>query len=287
MTIAEPEGRVPPPDPESFGRIADLIYRQVGIRLGPGKGYFVEGRLGRLYRELGCRDWADLCRQLEAAGAGARRDAFIDAVVTGETQFFRDELPFRALAEKILPEARQGADQPLRFRVWSAGCSTGQEPFSIAMALWDCVERGAAELDIWATDVSAASLRRAQDGVYDELELARGLSAERRRRFFEELPGRGARVGGPLRRAVRFQRLNLATDPVCGPGFHAVFCRNVAIYFDTEGKRRLHQTLESAVAPGGYLILGAAETQLLGRSSFRVEHFHRCLLFRKAGGARP
>jgi chemotaxis protein methyltransferase CheR len=202
--------------------------------------------------------------------------------VTRETFFFRDELPFRALVERILPEAQARGGRPLRFRVWSAGCSTGQEPYSMAMALWDQVERGEVDLEVWATDICAASLERAEAGVYDGPELSRGLAPELRRRFFEELPGGRARVREPLRRLVRFQRLNLAAEAPVRAGFHAVFCRNVAIYFDAEGKRRLHRTLESALSPGGYLVLGAAECQLAGRGGLRTVHFQRCLLFHKA-----
>lgn len=276
---------VPAPDPESFRRIAELAYRQAGIRLGPGKGYFVEGRLGRLYRELGCTDWGELCRSLEAGTADP--DVFIEAMVTRETLFFRDDLPFRALTEKIVPEALTRASPPLRLRVWSAGCSTGQEPYSIVMALWNQIEQGTLELEVWATDICSTSLRRAEEGVYDDLELARGLSPERRRLFFEELPDGRARVREPLRRAVRFERLNLAADLPARRGFHAVFCRNVAIYFDLDGKRRLHQTLESAMLPGGYLILGASESNLYGTGGLQTVHFERCLLFQKSGETSP
>lgn len=277
---------IPDPDPASFARIAALVHRQTGIRLSAGKEYFVAGRLGGLLRSLGCGDWRELCEQLEARETGDLTDVLVPAVVTGETQFFRDAAPFRALAERLLPEALAAPAGLRTFRVWSAGCSTGQEPYSIVMALWDAVDAARAGLEVWATDICGPSLKRAAAGVYDPVELARGLGPELRRRFFDELPGGSARVREEVRSLVRFGRLNLAAPGKEPPGldFDAVFCRNVAIYFDHPGRHRLYALLGSAVRPGGRLVLGAAETPLPGLAGFEPERFDRCLLYRKVGG---
>lgn len=278
---------VPPPDPESFRRIADLVFRQTGIRLRPGKEYFVQGRFGRLYRDLGCRDWAELCARLEAGEQGSAPGASIEAAVTRETLFFRDDAPFRALTERVVPDVVAASQPPVPFRAWSAGCSTGQEPYSIAMALWDDVEAGRLALEVVATDICESSLARAEAGVYGAEELARGLGEERRRRFFEPLPAGKARVCDALRSAVRFRRLNLLADPPPGTGFHAVFCRNVGIYFDSAGKQLLHRALASALAPGGYLILGAAERLSPGVRGFSALHLGSAFVFRHAPEALP
>lgn len=271
-------------DPETFARIADLIFSHTGIRLGPGKAYFVVGRLAGLYRSLGCRGWDELPSRFERARAPALVDTLVHAVVTPETSFFRDDLPFRALRQRIVPEVAAGAGRPVPVRVWSAGCSTGQEPYSIAMSLWDLVESGRVELSVWATDISISALERAREGRYQSFELDRGLGAAARARFFEELPDGTARVRDALRSRIQFDRINLTAPIVPAASFHAVFCRNVAIYFDREGKWSLYEGLGRAVKPGGYLVLGAAETLFPGVAGFETVYFERCLLFRKVPG---
>jgi len=281
MSDAAVAADLPPLDDDALSRIAGLVYRHTGIRLGPGKGYFVVGRLQGLFRSLGCVSWGDLPRRLE--GDPRRIETLIQSVVTGETSFFRDEAPFAALRDKIVPEFVEGTPPPAPFRVWSAGCSTGQEPYSIVMALWDRVERGELDLQVWATDICGASLAKAREGVYEPLELRRGVEPEVRSRYFEDGPRGVARVREALRGRVRFESLNLMrADP--GRQFHAVYCRNVAIYFDREGKQRVYQAVGRAVVPGGYLILGAAETLFPGVPGFETVYFGRSLLFRRQTG---
>ena len=271
----------PPIDPEAVDRIAQVVYRHTGILLGQGKAYFIEGRLLGLYRELRCSAWADLPRRLEAQPDAL--DQLIQLVVTSETSFFRDTLPFRAVRELMVPELLTNTGRPARFRVWSAGCSTGQEPYSIAMALWDYVAQGQLDLEIWATDICGASLARAHTGCYLPGELRRGLDPARRSRFFLEEANGSARVREEIRSRVRFQRLNLITQ--APPGFfHAVFCRNVAIYFDREGKERVYGKAGGACLPGGYLVLGAAETLFPGVPGIEAVYFERSLLFRRRAG---
>ncbi len=256
---AKPFPDVPPLGPEAFQAVAGLVYRHTGIRLAQGKEYFVAGRLGKLLRDLGCSRWEELPERV-AASPSSVRDALIQAVVTPETRFFRDEVPFEALREHIAPEVCRGRPGPVRLRVWSAGCSTGQEPYSIVMCLWDTVESGRIDLEVVGTDISRAALVRAREGVYEPWELQRGLDAERMARYFESVGGGRARVRSELRARVRFQRANLVSDPPPPGGFQVVFCRNVGIYFDRESKRRLLSGLVRALVPGGYLFLGGTES---------------------------
>ncbi|GAB4259627.1 MAG: protein-glutamate O-methyltransferase CheR [Deferrisomatales bacterium] len=278
---------LPALDPESFRRIARLVYRHTGIHLGAGKAYFVEGRLGELFRLLGCRHWGELPERFERRAAPALRDVLVQAVVTAETRFFRDESPFRALRQIVAPSLVARRTPPVRMAVWCAGCSTGQEPYSVVMALWDLVETATLDVDVWATDISEAALDRARQGIYEAEELERGLDGACRRRFFRELGSGRAQVRDEVRRRVRFERLNLvAAAPEAGR-FDLALCRNVAIYFDREGKKRLYRTLGASLRPGGYLVLGAAETLLSGVPGFHTVYFERALLFQKAGGGLP
>lgn len=276
-----PAPELPPLDDAALRGIADMVYRHTGIRLAASKGYFVVGRLQGLFRALRCTSWGELPGRVEADPRGV--ETLVQSVVTGETSFFRDEAPFLALREKIVPELVKGLPRPAPFRVWSAGCSTGQEPYSIAMALWDRVERGELDVQVWATDISAASLAKAREGLYEPLELRRGLDPETRRKFFDEQPGGLARVREAIRRRVRFEPFNLLRG-VPRERFHAVYCRNVAIYFDREGKERLYGAVGAAVVPGGYLVLGAAETLFPGVPGFETVYFGRSLLFRRQTG---
>ncbi|MHB8765409.1 MAG: CheR family methyltransferase [Deferrisomatales bacterium] len=277
-------GELPEPDPEAYGQIAELVYHHTGIQLGPGKGYFVVGRLGRLCRALGCRGWGEFAERLRAA-EGEVVDRFIRGVVTPETSFFRDEVPFRALRHEIVPRFLGGNGRPAPLRIWSAGCSTGQEPYSMVMSLWDLIAGGKLALSVWATDICEASLETARRGVYGPLQLGRGLDLEARAAFFEELPEREtARLRPEVRGAVQFERFNLARGAPRLGGFHVVFCRNVAIYFDREGKRRLYRTLAGALAPGGCLVLGGSETLFPPVPGVETLYFERSLLYRKTGG---
>lgn len=274
----------PPPDADSLERIGGVVYRLTGIRLGPGKDYFVAGRLRGLYRRLGCSRWDDLPHFLEENADLA--DILVQSVVTGETSFFRDRIPFRALRYKVVPEFSHGAPGPGRLRVWSAGCSSGQEPYSAAMSLWDEIEGGQVDLDVWATDISAAALERGREGVYAREELRRGLVQGEIERFFDPIGDRHARVKPRLRARVRFSRMNLVSDDPPRACFQAVLCRNVAIYFDTAARAEAYRRLSEALVPGGYLVLGAAETLFPTLPSFETIHFERHLLFRKRPDAR-
>ncbi len=270
---------VPPLDPAAFQAVAGLVYRHTGIRLARGKEYFVVGRLGGLLRALGCSRWDELPERVAASPASVR-DALIQAVVTPETRFFRDEVPFEALREHVVAQRCRGRPRPVRLRVWSAGCSTGQEPYSIVMCLWDAVESGQVDLEVVGTDISRAALERAREGVYEPWELQRGLDAVRRARYFEPV-GRGrARVRRELRARVRFHRANLVSDPPPPGGFHVVFCRNVGIYFDRESKRRLLTGLVRALVPGGYLFLGGTESLYPPFPGLRPVRLGRALCYR-------
>lgn len=272
---------LPPIDEASFHGIADLVFRHTGIRLGPGKSYFVQGRLAGLYRALGCNHWRELQARFQNAAHSKLIEALVEAVVTPETSFFRDGMPFRAIREKLLPDVLASGSSPVPMRIWSAGCSTGQEPYSVVMTLWNEVNRGDVELEVWATDICQAALDRACRGVYGPLELDRGVHPGTRRTFFEEIGGGSARIRDEIRARVRFERLNLATEMPSRGDFHAVLCRNVGIYFDVAGKQRLYRIIGDSVQPGGYLILGAAETLFPGIPGFETVYFERFLLFRK------
>ncbi|MEW6489660.1 MAG: protein-glutamate O-methyltransferase CheR [Thermodesulfobacteriota bacterium] len=248
--------------PEEFRGIRDHVRGACGIALGDDKAYLVETRLGPLLPRFGLGSFGELRRALAQPGAGVLRRAVIDAIVTGETSWFRDEHPFRAYREVVLPRLHA---ERRKFRLWSAGCSTGQEPYSLAMgALEFYAGRGGARecrerVEILGTDVSEAALDAARAGFYDGLQVARGLAQVHRERHFRSEKD-GWRVGDEVRSLVRFQAVNLL-DPLGALGlFDGVFLRNVTIYFSEATKQAVLQKVARCLRPGGTLFLGATES---------------------------
>ncbi len=200
--------------------------------------------------------------QLAIALDGGRNtvllDELVDALLNHETYFFRDRTPFDLLAGAALPRLAEARRQRGRLRIWCAGCSTGQEAYSVAMLLADQPATWEGwTFDILGTDVSAATIARANDGLFSRFEVQRGLPVTQMLRHFTQ-EGDDWRVNADLRRQVRFIRHNLLDPP---PGrFDLILCRNVLLYLAPELRRRAFERLASAIMPDGVLMLGAGET---------------------------
>jgi len=275
------DGAVPLGDAE-FRFLRDFVYEHCGIALGEHKRQLVQGRLARRLRALRLPDYAAYCALLRE-DPRAELGELASAISTNVTAFFREphhyELLERELLPQWLPHKRRVGD---RLRIWSAGCSSGEEPYALAMVLAEALERyGATGMDakILATDLSPQALETARNGVYP-LDKLGGIGAERRRRWM--LRGAGeyegyACVHPRLRELVSVQPLNLLHDwPMRGP-FDAIFCRNVVIYFDQPTKQRLFGRYAALLPAGGYLFLGHSESlhgisddfELIGRTVYR------------------
>jgi chemotaxis protein methyltransferase CheR len=244
---------------ETFDFVADLVRRRSAIQLEPGKEYLVESRLLPLAREGG---HSGVDAYVTSVRTGRREPdlvAVVEALTTNETSWFRDSTPFSALRTHILPALR--AERPVldRLRVWSAACSTGQEPYSIAMTLAEILGPST-RTEIVATDLSDQVLNQAKEGRYSQLEVNRGLPAPMLVRHFRR-SGADWQIAEELRRTITFQRHNLLDAPPLGP-FDLVFLRNVLIYFDLATKRAILGRVHRVLRPGGFLVLGAAETTI-------------------------
>jgi chemotaxis protein methyltransferase CheR len=246
-----------------FARFQALIREEAGIFLAPAKKALLQGRLARRIRDLGLSSFGayhELVVRDEA-----ERVWMLDAICTNETHFFREPRHFEYLARRVVPALCAEADAGRRVRqvrVWSAACSTGEEPYSLAMTLLGALPAGW-DVRILATDLSTKVLARAGDGLYS-MDKAGEIPEPYLKAFM--LRGHGAREGlmkaGPeIRAAVRFERMNLAAAawPAMGP-FDLVFLRNVLIYFDRETKGRVVSRALASLAPGGQLFLGHAES---------------------------
>lgn len=251
-------------DPD-FSRLRRLIYEQSGISLAEDKKSMLELRIRRRLKSLGLNSFAQYCQYL-FTHEGRKNEVIhlIDVVTTNKTDFFRESAHFDYLLAKALPDliARYGLGRP--FLIWSAGCSTGEEPYTLAIVLSDfgSVHPGF-RFRVLATDISTAVLAKAKVGVYS-CETVRPVPGELQRKYFlrSRNPEAGVlRVVPELRRLVEFRRLNfMDADFGLTERVDAIFCRNVIIYFDRPTQQQILQKLTRQLLPGGYIFVGHAES---------------------------
>lgn len=243
-----------------FALLRSFLKQRSGLDLGPEKRYLAESRLTPLYRALGCPTLSDLVRRLRLPGGEAAAQAVVDAMATNETLFFRDRVPFDGLRDTILPRLIASRAGSRRLKIWSAACSTGQEPYSIAMILADMAAalRGW-RVEILATDVSTSAIARAKAGLFSQFEVQRGLPIRALLRHFTQTE-EGWRISADLRRQVDFRLHNMLEDLPRRPTFDIILCRNLLIYLDLPTKIRTVARLAGHLAEDGALCLGAAET---------------------------
>lgn len=252
--VAAPAGAGFVLSPAAFEAIREVLYSSSGITLSPAKHGLVQARLAKRLRELGLDSFDAYVARLGNDPSEVPR--MVDAMTTNKTSFFREAAHFEFLLERTLPVWRRTEH---RVRVWSAGCSSGEEPYSLAMLLAESLSaQRQREALILATDISERVLARARMGEYGDGALAE-VEPRRRERFFEATAS-GGRVRPEVQEMVRFARLNLLEAwPMRGP-FDAIFCRNVMIYFDESTRTRLAQRFRALLPPGGLLLIGHSES---------------------------
>jgi chemotaxis protein methyltransferase CheR len=244
---------------DSSSRIlAGLLEARTGQQLTMSRRWRIETALSSLLRERGIATLDELITILVMGKEPGLSNQVVEALLNNETYFFRDRSPFDMLERSVLPAIAQRASR--RLRIWSAGCSTGQEAYSLAMMF---AENEAAwrgwTIDILGTDVSGEVVDRARAGVYTQFEVQRGLGIGQTIKWFEESDD-GWRVVESLRRPIRFQVHNILEPPPHPGQFDIVLCRNVLLYLNADKRRAAFDRLASAMAPDGWLMLGAGET---------------------------
>lgn len=248
---------------EDIDAVCGLVLDLCGVYLDQSKAYLIESRLQAISKSAGCERYAELVRKIRFGHDPKLKNAVIDAITTHETLFFRDNSPFEALKNRVLPDAIDRNAKslfPKRLRIWSAACSTGQEPYSIAMAISEMIpDVSSWDIRILGTDVSDDAVAKASTGLYLPHEIERGLDAARLNRFFSR-EGQSWRVRPELRAMCSFQQRNLLqTFATLGP-FDVIFCRNVAIYFQPTARADLFRRLTDVLVPGGALFAGSQES---------------------------
>ena len=246
---------------ELYKQFSDFLEAQSGIVLGTNKQYLVKSRLAPLLGQFGAESLSDLIKRSMDPRERELKMTVVDAMTTNETLWFRDIYPFQLLTDKIFPELGKNG-RPLK--IWSAASSSGQEPYSIAMIALEHQFKKPGTLpggvQIIGTDISPTMLNQCKDGIYDNLALARGLSPERKRQFFEPCGDNKMRVTERVKKLVSFRSFNLLDNYSLLGKFDIIFCRNVLIYFAPEVKSKILNQFASSLNPGGYLMLGASES---------------------------
>ena len=244
-----------------FEQFRVFLEKACGILLGENKQYLVSSRLNKLMEQQGIKSLGELIQRIQSQPRSGLREQVVDAMTTNETLWFRDTYPFQLLSDKIFPELGKSGRT---IKIWSAASSSGQEPYSIAMtALEQQVKRPGSMpggVQIVGTDISSTMLNQCKEGIYDSLALARGLSPERKRLFFEPYGDNKMRVVERVRKLTSFRPLNLLESYSLLGKFDIIFCRNVLIYFAPEVKSKILNQFASSLNPGGYLMLGASES---------------------------
>lgn len=275
--------------PDELQLWGKFIHELSGIALDANKGYLIEERLGGLLAETGCSTFSQLYFQAKASENKRLRQKIIDAVATHETSFFRDGFPFEALQNEIFPKLlagrRESSKAEKSLRIWSAGCSTGQEAFSIAMILSELnVGAMGVTVDLLATDISKSVLEKAKKGMFSRFEIERGLSPERRNRYFSQRDS-DWKLTDQILQTVDFRELNLIEPFAFAEKMDLILCRNVAIYFQPENKRRIFAKMARTLHADGFLVVGTTETMNSHPDLFRETRFGRAVCFQTLGAA--
>jgi len=268
-----------------FDHFCELVRARSGLVLTADKTYLVVSRLGPIARELKLSGPSELLARLRTGATEALVRRCVDAMATHESFFFRDGAPFDHLAQKVLPQVIDARRRNRSLRIWCAACSSGQEPYSVAMVLQDFAAQIANwQIEILATDMSEAILKKARSGLYSDFEVNRGLPAEHLKRWFVR-EGQHWRISPQLQNMITFREHNLLHG-VSGLGaFDVIFCRNVLIYFDVTQKRSILSDLSRTLAGDGALFLGSAETVIGLSDAFELTPGARGL-YRIAGARR-
>ena len=246
--------------PQDFDYLRKFLRERSGLVLAVEKQYLAESRLLPVVRRNGMDTLAELIDRLKNRAPASLSAQVVEAMTTNETFFFRDKIPFDHFRDTVMPALILARVREKRIRIWCTAASTGQEPYSLAMAIKNMGPAVAGyRIDIVATDLSSDVLEKAKVGIYSQFEVQRGLPVQLLVKFFDQV-GETWQVAPELRSMVQFRSLNLLNDFSVLGNFDLVFCRNVLIYFDQENKIAVLNRIARQMPEDGFLVLGAAET---------------------------
>ncbi len=269
---------------EEFRLLRDYVYQHCGLHFCENSKYILQKRLGRRVQQHQLKSFKDYYYLLRyGKGKDQELSEVVDALTINETYFFREDFQLRTFTQEILPEirGRKEAEGNKHLRIWSAGCSTGEEPYTIAMLILDSSGFRGWDVEIIGTDISQRVLQIARKGVYGESSF-RATSRDHRTRFFHEVDGK-FRICDEVRNLVTISHLNLFDTPRVGllGTVDVIFCRNVIIYFDLDAKKRVVDTFFQRLRPEGFLLLGHSESLMNISNAFVLRHFTHDMVYQR------
>ena len=281
-------------NPAEFAQLRAFVLEACCIALGEDKAYLFESRLGPIVTQSGASSVQEFITMARSDLSGRLRDKIVDAMTTHETYWFRDEKPWNALLLSVLPAMAKSAQASGKFRVrfLCAACSSGQEPYSLAMAIDRLSKEGKlsgldpSRFEILGVDVSAGTLMLAANARYNQIEISRGLHSDWRADYFTPAPNNTWTVVDRVRKCVTFRRFNLQDNLSALGVFDFVFCRNVEIYFGEEFKTNLFNRIAEILTPDGILLLGATESLFNHRHIFQPEMIDGAVFHKKTSPAK-
>jgi chemotaxis protein methyltransferase CheR len=269
---------------DEFRLLRDFVYQHCGLNFTDDSRYLLEKRLGKRLQQHNLKTFKDYYYFLRYnPNKDQELSEVIDQLTTNETYFYREDFQLKTFVEEILPEIRKRKEKEGQktLRIWSAGCSSGEEPYTIAMLLLDQPWLNSWRVEVIGTDISQRVLHMAREGVYGEASF-RSTEPSQKKRFFTEHEGK-ARVKDEVRNLVSISHLNLfdtARIALLGK-MDAIFCRNVIIYFDQPGKKNVIENFFQRLVPDGFLLLGHSESLINLSTSFHLRHFKHDMVYQK------
>ncbi len=281
---------------QEFELLREYIHNICGLTIPDNKAYLIQQRLEPLVKASGCRSFCEFHEKIRQSCSQVLNEQIISAITTNETSFFRDGHPFTAFKEYILPklvrimQQKKASLKPgtMKARLWSAAASTGQEPYSIAMLIYEYISDNkhpgisCKDFEILATDISSKAISKAISGEYTELEIKRGLSSEIMAKYFTKA-GVNQIIKSSIQNMVEFRQINLTRSFTVLGGFDVIFCRNVLIYFDKDTVSRIIDQFHNLLSDDGFLILGATENLYAVTDKFDSLRYGDTIIFKKTG----
>ena len=269
---------------DEFRLLRDFVYQHCGLNFTEDSKYLLEKRLGRRLQQHNLKTFKDYYYFLRYnPNKDQELSEVIDLLTTNETYFFREDFQLKAFVEDVLPEIRKRKEKEGKktLRIWSAGCSSGEEPYTLAMLLLDQPWVKSWHVEVIGTDISQRVLHMARDGVYGDASF-RSTDPLQKLRFFTEIEGK-SRINDEVRNLVSISYLNLFDTTRIGllGKMDAIFCRNVIIYFDKAGKKSVIENFLQRLVPEGFLMLGHSESLINLSTSFQLRHFQHDMVYQK------
>ncbi|HJZ10860.1 MAG TPA: protein-glutamate O-methyltransferase CheR [Acidobacteriota bacterium] len=267
----------------TYRMITDFIYKNSGLRFDETTKFLVQKRVSNRIRELNIDSFEKYYYYLVYhPNRDSELDHLLDLITTHETYFFREERQLSAFDQEILPQILSEKNESKTLRIWSAGCATGEEPYSIAILCAQKEELQGWEVDIFASDISQRVIHRARQGIYPESSFRSTLESFRDR-YFVRVGDHQYRIQDHLRQMVTFGKLNLLDEQKAGlfGELDVIFCRNVIIYFDIEAKKKVIENLYQRLRRNGFLLLGHSESLLSLSTRFRLVHLKNDMVYQK------